>query len=152
MVYTYSTDHVMTQVKRGNEQAIRLLRRQVADWNVLAIHNKMGVPSMRRRRCVKLLLFPFASMAERLARERRFSQERAAFARRSELLTGSPPRALLAQRSKGREFCSPRQRHAFHSIRTLEWAFFARMGGGRTGSFQCSQCSQAPLDNLQRLL
>jgi len=43
-------------------------------------------------------------MAEQFARERRFSQERAGFARRSELLTGSPPRALLAQRSNGESF------------------------------------------------
>jgi len=81
-----------------------------------AIAATFGRPSMRRPAGVKPILFfslffLFASIAEVFV-ARRFSQERAGFARRSALLTGSQRHGLITQRSKEKRF-STRTPHRF---------------------------------------
>ena len=104
--------------RNGGEILARV--QQTLSRRVPARAATFGRPSMRRPAGVKLdfvflLFFLFASLAEAFV-ARRFGQERAGFARRSALLTGSPRHGLITQRSKEkRSFTRTPHRFSFHT-------------------------------------
>ena len=93
--------------RAGRANSVKARARDSGDLRS-ALHEKAG---WSQADFVFLFIFLFASLAEAFV-ARRFSQERAGFARRSALLTGSPRHGLITQRSKEKRF-STRTPHRF---------------------------------------